>query len=337
MNWSSMVPISTTGHSARPATSSSRPSSAISSRPSTKACCFAPRRMISLRSLGIEDHMRVAQLLFVILEMAHFDGLAVRKEAMAAAWCCRFSRPRIRTAPPRRRTCRRCRAAAAPSAPALARDSASISATAIWRIVRAELPPAHPPSRGPCARSPRHRIRPCRRSRFSHCSSVTPAERRNPSMRLFGRVDARAFLFFAHVGLLGGQPAIASVNRRGPANAFTPSNINPRSDSAPTTSRSRSFAACTCMRAGISSENSSRRDQACRPRIGFTPPIRFRAGCRLRSARCWPLACACHRLRSRLCASARTRRDIGRAFRHAEITPRASSRLKQWLALMHWS
>ena len=55
-------------------------------------------------------------------------------------------------------------------------------------------------------------------------------------------------------GCFTGRPAIASVSRRGPAKARAASNNSPRSDSAPTIRRSKSFAACTCMRAGISSE-----------------------------------------------------------------------------------
>src|SRR5690348_7362580 len=77
-------------------------------------------------------------------------------------------------------------------------------------------------------------------------------------------------------GCLVGRPPITSVRRRGPANDFADSNSNPRSESAPTTKRSRSFAAPICMRAGISSESSSSRRSGMSGVLAFVGALRAR-------------------------------------------------------------
>ena len=51
-NFSPMGPISTTGHSTRPATSASRPLSSTTSRPWAKAICAASCQIFSARSAG---------------------------------------------------------------------------------------------------------------------------------------------------------------------------------------------------------------------------------------------------------------------------------------------
>ena len=81
-NASSNAPISTTGHSTRPATSASRPSSSTSSKPCAKARFLA----------SVEDHLRAArriehdlgrfELRHVVVEPAHLDRRR-RQEAVA--------------------------------------------------------------------------------------------------------------------------------------------------------------------------------------------------------------------------------------------------------------
>src|SRR5882762_7471565 len=106
-------------------------------------------------------------------------------------------------------------------------------------------------------------------------------------------------------GCFAGRPEIASVSRLGPAKPRTASNSSPRSESAPTTSRSRSFAACVCMRAGISSEKSSRsRSGICR--------LLWRVG---------PLSAGEPCFASGLRQNAHTS-DIGGPFRHADDAAR---------------
>ena len=82
MNASSILPISTTGHSARPDTSSSRPSSSIQSSPSAKAFCFIVVQDDAAALVGVQHHMRIMQFLDVIVEAADLDR-PLRQEAMA--------------------------------------------------------------------------------------------------------------------------------------------------------------------------------------------------------------------------------------------------------------
>ena len=92
------------------------------------------------------------------------------------------------------------------------------------------------------------------------------------------RIDTRTLLLLADIGLLAAvSPLRASVSRRGPAKDFAPSNNRPRSESAPTMIRSRSRAACACMRAGISSLRSSRRRSAISQISACSRPSALRA------------------------------------------------------------
>ena len=59
---SSNEPISTTGHSTRPATSLSRPSSSTSSSPCAKASCFASVRMMSRRRSASSTTLALSSL-----------------------------------------------------------------------------------------------------------------------------------------------------------------------------------------------------------------------------------------------------------------------------------
>jgi hypothetical protein len=201
--------------------------------------------MMSLRSRGIEDHMRVAQLLLVILEAAHFDR-AVRQEAMsqgriAAFHAGEFERHHFAvegaTMPCSGRTQRVVPAVQrmdfGQGSLAIASGTISASTSAVARPARDHGDVEFALGVGLFA---------------AHWSSVTPAERRNPSSAFSG-APTRGPLRSSRVsGCLAGRPAIASVSRRGPekARAFE---HQPRSDSAPTTRRSRSFAAApACAR-----------------------------------------------------------------------------------------
>ena len=79
-------------------------------------------------------------------------------------------------------------------------------------------------------------------------------------MRLLRRADTRAFALFArHPAACAGRPAIASVSRRGPENALTPSNSKPAIRQRADNKAFEILRGRACMRAGISSENSSSR------------------------------------------------------------------------------
>ena len=82
-NASSNAPISTTGHSTRPATSSSSPSSSTSSKPCAKARFFASVEDRLLAPLRIEHDLGLVELGDVVVEAAHLDRRG-RHEAVAA-------------------------------------------------------------------------------------------------------------------------------------------------------------------------------------------------------------------------------------------------------------
>ena len=82
-NSRSNEPISTTGHSTRPATSASRPSSSTSSSPCAKASCFASVRMMSRRRSASSTTLALSSFCMIIGEAAHGERLR-RQEAMAA-------------------------------------------------------------------------------------------------------------------------------------------------------------------------------------------------------------------------------------------------------------
>ena len=59
--------------------------------------------------------------------------------------------------------------------------------------------------------------------------------------------------------MAGDAPSATSVSRLGPANVFKSVGSSPASASRSRAIRSKSFAACACMRAGISSDSNSMR------------------------------------------------------------------------------
>ena len=251
-----------TGHSTRPATSSSRPSSASSSTCASAQSALAPSRMISLRSSGSRTTCAARSFVGVVVEVADLE-VGPGPGSDGRAWCRRCGasgrRGDLERHAPRRRTARRCAAAAAPSAaraaapahrlrPGEARDDRGDDA----RAANCSGRPARPVDRW------RTRIRPCR------CRAPRPGRAwrgRRPSQeafdRLLGRADARAPRLLAddRAGQRAGPrpPAPGAAARRRPCRARARGLRSPAFDA----SRSRSSAACACMRAGISSENSS--------------------------------------------------------------------------------
>ena len=202
MNAESISPISTTGHSARPITSLARPSSSISSRPSAKAFCFASCRMVSRRSAPSRITCARAQLRLVVVEAAHLD-CTLRKKAVAA------------------------RGVAAFHAGDLERHDLAVEGRddGMQRAHPAEaaVAPAHGfgPGQfldrfgkkfgehvgGGAALAVDHRDVEVALGIGALLALVERDAGRFQKAfdRLFGRVDARAFLLFGDVGLLGGQ------------------------------------------------------------------------------------------------------------------------------------
>src|SRR6516164_7611641 len=84
-----------------------------------------------------------------------------------------------------------------------------------------------------------------------------PLARKKPEMAPSGAPTRGPFFSSLTSGCLTGMPSTASASRRGVTNAFAPSYTRPASTSRSVTSLRKSSAARACMRAGISSENSS--------------------------------------------------------------------------------
>ena len=76
------------------------------------------------------------------------------------------------------------------------------------------------------------------------------------------RIDARSLRSSRISGERDGRPSTTATRRRGVAKVLIALNSSPASPSAPPSSRARSSRARACMRAGISSENSSSRSSA---------------------------------------------------------------------------
>jgi len=93
--------------------------------------------------------------------------------------------------------------------------------------------------------------------RVSSCARVRPVARRNPCTAASG-ASARGPLRSSRRAFApAGRPRMSRVRRRGPAWARAPSQARPRSTRPSVTRLRRSSAARVCIRAGISSENSS--------------------------------------------------------------------------------
>ena len=95
-------------------------------------------------------------------------------------------------------------------------------------------------------------------SRSTRSACATPAERRKPCSACSGAPTLGPLRSSVRSACAAGSPSATRVSRRGPANAVSPSGRKPSAARRSRTMRSRSRAACRCMRAGISSLNSSR-------------------------------------------------------------------------------
>ena len=113
-------------------------------------------------------------------------------------------------------------------------------------------------------------------SRSTSWSRVRPVLRRKPSSACSGALVLGPLISSSRSGVAGGSPSTTSVSRRGPAKVVSASHVRPAAFNRSVAMRSRSRAAPACMRAGISSENSSMRSWGIM-RVPFPArPIRWR-------------------------------------------------------------
>ena len=90
-------------------------------------------------------------------------------------------------------------------------------------------------------------------------SEARPALFRKPATAASGAPTFGPLRSSRASGCAAGKSAMCNASRRGVAKAAPPAENSPLAASASVTSRFRSSAACACMRAGISSQKSSRR------------------------------------------------------------------------------
>ena len=113
-------------------------------------------------------------------------------------------------------------------------------------------------------------------SRSTSWSFVRPVLRRKPSSACSGALARGPLTSSSRSGVALGSPSTTSVSRRGPAKVVSASYVSPAAFSRSAAIRSRSRAAPPCMRAGISSENSSISSWAIRRAPFPARPIRWR-------------------------------------------------------------
>ena len=259
MNWSSMVPISTTGHSARPATSSSSPSSGIISRPMHESRLLDAFEDDRLALLGIQHDMAVVQLLLRNRRSAATSILPSDRKRWPRGVAA-VDAGETRTAPLRHRRCRGWNAAAAPSAPRRPAPAHGFRPGQLRHRLGQISASTSAVSR-PCAFD--HRDIDIALGRLLDLELVL--RQAGLSQKPFDAPPAGASTLAglsvprAHPAAWRASRAIASVSRRGPAKRLEPSNSKPRSDSAPTTSRSRSAPRPPACARGFLRESSSRR------------------------------------------------------------------------------
>ena len=91
---------------------------------------------------------------------------------------------------------------------------------------------------------------------------VRPADLTNPAIACSGALTRGPLRSSAMSGDLAGTPSTIKVSLRGVANALASPAVRPCAFRPSVTSRFKSSAARPCMRAGISSENSSSKSSA---------------------------------------------------------------------------
>ena len=247
----SMSPITGTGHSVRPATSSSNPSSSTSSRFRAEHRVRASCRMRSLRSCG-----------------SRTTKLSRRPSAYSS---------KLRAQNAWREPMKRCPSLMSPlTCPSISNGTTSPSKThrirCSGRTQRSRLTPeiidlgqgklrtilftiSNTTNR--VGRPGRCRWANQTPSRSVSWSLVRPFLRRNPSSACSGALVRGPLTSSCRSGWDAARPSATSVSRRGPAKVVSASGSRPSAASFSRARRSKSFAACACMRAGISSENSS--------------------------------------------------------------------------------